>query len=78
MEGEAQITKKKRTRTLDHLPSSVDLVPHLPEPKVSLDRVPQCPAFIARAASVDDYDDVLQATREIRVPVDVERSAHKL
>jgi len=47
------------TRTLDNSPRSVYLVAHLPEPKVSLDRVPQCPAFTTRSASVDDYDDVL-------------------
>jgi hypothetical protein len=51
--------KEKKTRALDNSPRSVDLVPHLPEPKVSLDRVPQRPAFTARSASIDDYNDVL-------------------
>ena len=51
--------KKKKTRTVDNSPRSVDLVANLPEPKVSLDRVPQSPAFITRSASIDDYNDVL-------------------
>jgi hypothetical protein len=62
----------------DDLPCRVDLVAHLPEAKVALDRVAQRTALVTRAAPIDDDDDVLQATREIRVPVDVERSAHYL
>ena len=53
-------------------PRRVDLVAHLPEPKIALDRVAQRAALIPRAASVNDYDDVLQAAREISVPVDAE------
>ena len=59
-------------------PRRVYLVAHLPEAKIAFDWVAQRTAFETRAAPIDDDDDVLQATREIRVPVDVERSAHEL
>ena len=53
-------------------PCRVDLVAHLPEAKVALDRVAQRTALETRAPPIDDDDDVFQATREIRVPIDIE------
>ena len=64
--------------SVQNSPRRVDLVAHLPETEVALDRVAQRTALVTRAPPIDDDDDVLQATREIRVPVDLERSAHEL
>lgn len=69
------IKKKKKQRSV---PRCVDLVARFPEPEVSLDRIAQRAALVTCAASVDGNDDVLQAARKIRVPADVERSAHRL
>lgn len=71
-------SKVAGAREIMNPPRRIDLVSYFPEPKVSLDRVAQCAPFVPRAASIDNDNDVLQAAREIRVPADVERSAHGL
>jgi hypothetical protein len=59
-------------------PRRVDLVANLPEAKVPFDWVAQPTTLVARTASVNNHDDVLQAAHEIRMPFEVERGAHKL